>query len=1183
MDELLAHHEWVSRLARQLAGAGADDVEQETWLAALRSPPDSRRSTRPWLATVVRNVVKLRWRDGTRLTRREQAYQAVGSTEVEAVDQVYERMELQRFVAEQVMALEEPLRQVVVLRYVEGLDASRIAELVNAPPGTVRWRLKTALDQLRSALDARCGGDRRTWVVVLAPGNWAPARVTTSPGPMTKGTLLMAHAKLKTTVVVAFVLLILGALGTTGTLLWRSRTGAAGPQSRSGGPIDGLVPPSTARGVLAARSSAPTTGGSLSGVVQDREGHRIDGAVVVATPAPSAAGPGPHASPLSAPAHARTNGEGAFRIVGLSPGRYLLTATTSAAGAARSAPLSLSLDQAVGGIVLTVGGAAAGLSGRVVDSGGGGIAGARVLGGFMDGNSPIAFAAITDEQGRYVLPLPRGDYRFQAEAEGYAPARFSLYLHLPMVRDFRLYPASRITGRVLARAGGAPLAGAEVSLVNLQSLERSMVTRTTFADDGGAFVFDGMDPGTYRLIAHAGPFVGQHPSAIVVGLARDAAVDILLDRGRTVRGTVHARDGTALPDVAVMIPFGPVEFLASRQPGAHARSDRDGRFELEGLPPDPGLEILAISPRGRARQPIDLTAGDREGVRLLVAMGGVVTGVVLDQRRRPVEHARVVAATGSPRGAWSGVSQSDARGRFRIDGLDEGPLTISALHESGVAEISAGLLDSDKPKEVEIILSEGATVSGIVRRQDGQLAAGVQVFAFAGTGAPSPWGQPTAATQTAADGRYRFASLPPGEVMVRAVNQGDDPFAALPSRQRRPDRAPLVLLAGDERSTVDLVVLRNDLTITGRVIDGDGRPVDGVALNALPDGAGSAVPQARTLSQSDGKFAIEGLSEGLHAIVVAHPDFPASRREQVAAGSSGIELRLERGGSLAGVVIGQGGRPATDFLIVARPTVGPKATEPELRASWSRPSFQTGVMSQPDGAFAFASATSATYEIVAYLPDRSVAILPKVELAAGERKTGLRLEAQPSSTIRGRVINYRTGQPIAGARVEGRGTATGYLVATTDASGRFSIDGFPAGHTADFAVVGPRWDYLTDCQHRMMPPQGGDAGVVDIGDVPLFPGPGQKLTIAGTAATGLWFHSREGRPLIHSVMPGSAGAAAGARNGEWVLAVDGVDVSKASSSVVEGIVATGGRTVALTVKTIESSGPPRIVYVSRVP
>ena len=536
----------------------------------------------------------------------------------------------------------------------------------------------------------------------------------------------------------------------------------------------------------------------------------------------------------------------------------------------------------------------------------------------------------------------------------------------------------------------------------------------------------------------------------------------------------------------------------------------------------------------------------------------------------------MLAATGAPPGGSSAVSYSDERGRFRIEGLTAGPLTVSAIHEAGFAEVSGGLLEEGARKDVEVILTGRASVSGTVRRQDGRVAAGAQVFAFAGPWGQSPWGQPTAATRTAADGGYRIESLPPGELLLRAMNVGDDPFTGLVSRQPRPDRVPLVVRAGEAKAGVDLVVLKNDLRISGRVIDGQGSPVGGAALNALPDGDGAAVPQSRTLSQGDGQFVIEGLSEGPHAIVVAHPDYPQTRRENVAAGAGGVELRLQRSGSLAGVVIGPGERPAPTYVIVARPTLGANATENDLRAGWFGPALRVGVLSQPDGAFTFESVPAATYEIVAYLPDRSVATLPPVAVASGERKTGLRLVTQPGATIRGRVIDYRTGFPIAGVRVQGRGNARNSLAATAGTDGWFSLEGLPAGKVVDFAVAAPRGDYLTDCQHRFIPAKGG---TVEIGDVHLFPGPAQKLTIAGQTATGLWFHSQEGRPTVYAVAPGSSAAAAGARNGEFVLAVDDVDVRKLSSSVVEGLVATGGRTVKL---TVQSSGSPRILNVPRI-
>jgi S1-C subfamily serine protease len=61
-------------------------------------------------------------------------------------------------------------------------------------------------------------------------------------------------------------------------------------------------------------------------------------------------------------------------------------------------------------------------------------------------------------------------------------------------------------------------------------------------------------------------------------------------------------------------------------------------------------------------------------------------------------------------------------------------------------------------------------------------------------------------------------------------------------------------------------------------------------------------------------------------------------------------------------------------------------------------------------------------------------------------------------------------------------------------------------------------------------------------------------------------------------MPGSPAAGAGARPGELVLAVDGSDVRALSSSVVEGLVATGGSTVEL---KVQAASGPRVLAVPR--
>src|SRR2546428_4265986 len=75
LDTLLAHRDWVRAVARAVVRDpnAADDVEQETWLAALRSPPRHEGSLRGWLGAVVRSRARRAGRSETRRTSREAA------------------------------------------------------------------------------------------------------------------------------------------------------------------------------------------------------------------------------------------------------------------------------------------------------------------------------------------------------------------------------------------------------------------------------------------------------------------------------------------------------------------------------------------------------------------------------------------------------------------------------------------------------------------------------------------------------------------------------------------------------------------------------------------------------------------------------------------------------------------------------------------------------------------------------------------------------------------------------------------------------------------------------------------------------------------------------------------------------------------------------------------------------
>jgi RNA polymerase sigma-70 factor (ECF subfamily) len=167
--ELLVHAAWLQRLARSLVrdDAAAEDLVQDTWLTALRSSPSEGLRPRPWLARVLRNRLRSLERSKTRRERREAdvaPHELLPSTAA-----LSERAESGRMLLDAVLGLPEAQRQVLLLSYFEGLSVARIAALTGTSEVAVRSRIARAVVTLREELDRRSGGDRAHWLQALVP------------------------------------------------------------------------------------------------------------------------------------------------------------------------------------------------------------------------------------------------------------------------------------------------------------------------------------------------------------------------------------------------------------------------------------------------------------------------------------------------------------------------------------------------------------------------------------------------------------------------------------------------------------------------------------------------------------------------------------------------------------------------------------------------------------------------------------------------------------------------------------------------------------------------------------------------------------------------------------------------------------------------------------------------------
>lgn len=423
--------------------------------------------------------------------------------------------------------------------------------------------------------------------------------------------------------------------------------------------------------------------------------------------------------------------------------------------------------------------------------------------------------------------------------------------------------------------------------------------------------------------------------------------------------------------------------------------------------------------RGTATAPAVRRAGGTREAEMTVAVdplapqptGAVVGRVVRKGTDEPEEGVAIdVTFAAEKVGVLRGSTREN--GVFEIGGIPAGlPFTV-LVHGSRSVVIPRGPFTVAAGDVVDcgtIELDLGAALHGIVADTGGtgiknalvvvRKGARWQSLKDAFTDLDAYFAAPPAIAETRTNekGEFEFKKLPEGQYVVEASADGYGSF-------RKAD----IWVNPDGVKTAVLCILDDPIVLSGWVKDQDGLPVAGCKLAAMPDidGQDLVVINNRWYADVDdrGHFEFPDLPLGKKSILVATPYGRVHQEKNIAVPGE-ITIRLQSGAVITGLVR----QKDTENRIggVALTFVGDG-------------NFQT-TRSNADGTYSVGPLKSGEYLILVDGTTMSIAAgKEKVRVRRGEVKHDIDL--CPGATIVGKVLDFDTAEPVAGATVLAEGT-----------------------------------------------------------------------------------------------------------------------------------------------------------------
>jgi protocatechuate 3,4-dioxygenase beta subunit len=490
--------------------------------------------------------------------------------------------------------------------------------------------------------------------------------------------------------------------------------------------------------------------------------------------------------------------------------------------------------------------------------------------------------------------------------------------------------------------------------------------------------------------------------------------------------------------------------------GQHGRetSKRDGTFEIDGLLAG-SFDLTVRHDEYRVRTEVVEVPG--EELRIALERGFEVSGTVLDAEALPVPGVSVMLREdeGPDRADGGRSDVTDARGQFRLKGIDQGNYVVAAFElparkleglDRTLRMVSAKVtVSGEGTPALELRFKGGEKISGRVVTSEGEPLEGATVHARPdqprrrpklGDGEATSLGMAV----SGADGSFEMRDLVPGKFLVAATKEG---FAA-------PADSEGWVSANTGDAAVRLV-LTSQGKVRGRVVDPEGKPIKHFTVDRQDH------------HDDKGSFELRIYREGERELVFTADGFASTNRRLTARIGETFDLGdvvLTRGRALSGTVLdATTNEPVPDALVDIGDLTHRERLD-SIRISEAAGAVRTGA----DGSFTLPRIdASRPLVLFAYHPSYRWWAEP---LDPANSRVVIKLDR--GGTVVGRVLDVE-GRPSAHHEVVVK-TGTAFKPGSTGEDGTFEIKGLPLGPAT--VIARPTGEYPIPARETVIPGEG---------------------------------------------------------------------------------------------------------------